>query len=838
MTTQLLYTFAFNKSFINIKTRIVKNNVLTNNHAILKRIFQSRGMDRLTKDMPLWKLKLTDEEYKEIQDILEEHAYELGNYSIEAALYYAEWWRRDYNGNIPSKEDVAKSLGLGSEYAERLYKAARKALEDHNYTFLHSLKGTEFFRTLLNQGGLPVNYIKNGNLGTFSRFLIGLVKELYIINYDWNDEDYSFIQQLGCVSYLGKAFRNDNIYDVAMQIAHAIISEDNSLLPYDDTDASLAQLTASLKKSYVRVKNERHFRPLSLHWKLITSADGQGHLFVNMDVVKNISSDSIPELDYSTCYSFDVFVAGVLVGKYVRKSLNKDNDGNIINATYIRVSVGVNRDIPWKGEPVVEVKVRCDNDARIFLTIAGCYPPNFEVPQVFQMFDDNIYYKTETANAESNIAIFTSEWKNSDSKLLTIANQEVYYNEFQHSLDLVNVSTGKTVSLTNEFTQYSAEFLGIYIPWVEKSNYKLLSKIPTIRVYDREKKRVDNCKTKYRVRNGFDSNWKKLNSSCVLPCGIIDIAVEFPDGYSLIETFYSISNLSFLACNEAPFSTEMICLCDDSLKPEIEKDDNLDIKQLSGNRWRVERRRNSTVCSSVIGVRLYNQGNPTLQISVAIPFDGVMVSDVFGKIVPNGKIISFDELAKYCIVSHGNRNRSVDVSFASDRLEGTSKHLKSNVVNGRVSLSDYSDLIMRMFNLYGEDNFNRTSSVMLNVSDKEICIRKFVLESTIDKGNIVISDPTEYDTTGFVYDGDLYCFPVDDNLTVDDFKPVMLERVFDDDNMFVFPENFNHKEVVVFSGIESGRRIVPKYYNREYDDFDKEERDRRSSRITNDWSDS
>lgn len=57
-------------------------------------------------------------------------------------------------------------------------------------------------------------------------------------------------------------------------------------------------------------------------------------------------------------------------------------------------------DILWTGEPVVEVKVRCDNDDRLFLTIAGCYSPNFYYPQVFQMLDDNLYSMSETANAE------------------------------------------------------------------------------------------------------------------------------------------------------------------------------------------------------------------------------------------------------------------------------------------------------------------------------------------------------------------------------------------------------------------------------------------------------
>lgn len=121
--------------------------------------------------------------------------------------------------------------------------------------FMHSLKGNEYFRTLLNQGGLPVNYIKNGtNLGGFSRFLIGLVEELSLINIDWDDNNLDLIKNFNCIAYLGKAFKNDNIYDVALQIAHAIISEEDRWLPYDDADSSLSELTKSLKRNIIELR--------------------------------------------------------------------------------------------------------------------------------------------------------------------------------------------------------------------------------------------------------------------------------------------------------------------------------------------------------------------------------------------------------------------------------------------------------------------------------------------------------------------------------------------------------------------------------------------------------
>lgn len=804
-------------------------------------ILRTRGMQGLQKNMPLWKFKLSEEEYEALKQTLRIHTSDLAKYGEEAALCYAEWWRRDYKGNIPSKEDVAMGIGIHSSYANELYKAARETLQKHGYTFLHSLKGTLYFRTLLNQGGLPINYITNsGNMGNYSRFLKELVSELSLINIDWNEVDSSIIQQFNCISYLGKAFKNENIYDVSMQIAHAVIVGEKDILPYDDTDASLAELTKSLETAYSRAKAQRKTRPLSLHWKLRTMENRKGYLYVNMDVVKDISSDSIPGLNIMTCYSFDVFVAGTLVGKYVRKDNIRDEEGNILSAIYTRINVGMHSDILWTGEPVVEVKVRCDNDDRLFLTIAGCYPPNFYYPQVFQMLDDNLYSMSETANAGNNVAIFSHEWKNGKSLPITICDKELYYNAFTDELDLHNSETGEDVKLTNNFTPYTVEFSGNYISWVEKSNYKLLSTIPFIRVYDQEKNRVHNFIVKYRFRNDNYIKWRSLKSSCVFPCGLVDIRVELPDGHTVTETFYSIGKLKFTSDNESVFSTNIICSCGVDMLPKINTQEGVDITELGTNKWMVKRSKDSKFTPSVCDFSLYCAGNPTLHLSIAIPFDGVTVTDVKGNIVPNGKIVSLANLTNFCVVSHGcyGKKRNIDVSYVSDKVEDYSllKHLRSKVIDGLVSLADYNDLIVRMFNLYGANSFDRSSSVAMNIYGTEIFIRKFVLESTIEDGNIRVIDSTEEDTDDFLYDGEVYAFPVGDELSSEDFFVVKLERIDNSENLFAFPDDFDQQEVVVFSGPEARRRMVPKYYNRVAYDFDKQERAEHSSSNTQKWS--
>ncbi len=808
-------------------------------HSALTSILHSRGLEKILPDKPLWKLKVSDEEYEQLKSTLTEHSDELDEFGMEAAICYAEWWRRDYNGNIPSKEDVAVGVGLDVCRAEELYMAARMALQKEGFTFIHSIKRTEYFRTLLNQGGLPIRYIRNneGNMGNFSRFLKGLVKELSSINYDWNNSDSSVIRQFSCVSYLGDSFKNENIYDVSIQIARAIIMEENALLPYDDSDKAFAELTDSLKREYSRVRSGSRFRPLSLQWRLHIVDEDKACLYILPEAIKDLSSESIPGLNITSCYSFDVFVAGVLTGKYIRKETKNSDEGQAISAVYTRISMGPSREIRWNGEPVVEVKVRCDNDDRIFLTIAGSFAPNFDYPQVFQMLDNNIYAMSETGNSEKNIALFSESWSNLVSTPILVAGHNLFYEEFSHELTLTNSSTGETLLLENKFTPYTVEFSNSFIPWLERSNFKLLSSVPIVRVYDKEKERVSNFKIKYRHRYGINKEWRPLKTSCVLPPGIVDICVETPDSHRIVETFYSIGDMAFDHCNEGSMTTEIYFRSNQLFRAEIERIEGADIVNIGNSGWRISRSADTLSCPSECGFRIYRNNTPVLKLSIAIPFEGVVLTDVNGGLVPRGKIISFANLTHYCIMSHGRVRRKLSVSYFSDRTEDDTK-IKSfdgKVYDGIVSLTDYKPLIERIFNLYGANSFNRSSCVTLNVSGNPVFVRKFVLESTIKDGMVTVIDNTEDNTDDFLYEGELYAFPVGNQLGVNDLFPVMLIRADSVTNTFAFPKDFCHKEVIVFSGAADKRRIVPKYYNREDSDFDKVNRKEKQITDISEW---
>ena len=415
-------------------------------HDTYRTILQERG--KRTLEPPLWKLRVSDDEYTELQLVLQE-AERAGNlpvYGPEAAICYAEWWRRNYHGGFPSKESVASDLGIFD--SEELYKAARKALADRHFPFIKTTR-TEYFRTLLCQGGIPMRHITSGNnLSSYKNFLKGLVRELTILNVDWNETDASFVSSLGCVAHLPSSFQNDSIYDISLQVAHAIIEGNNDLLPYDADERALGDLTSSLRNEYKRAKSQRHVKPFSISWKL-DCGDGQHFsLLYSFDVVKEISSKSLPGIDISNCYSFDVIINNRVVAKYVRLRYEEDPDtGELSTAIYSRINLAVSNSFIWNGEPVIEVKLRCDDDKRLFLSIPGSNAPDFSYPQVFQLLGGSLYAKTQTANAEDNIVVFTGDWESDERFPVTIGEQDLFAARFDKDITLARFDSGELITL-------------------------------------------------------------------------------------------------------------------------------------------------------------------------------------------------------------------------------------------------------------------------------------------------------------------------------------------------------------------------------------------------------
>jgi hypothetical protein len=187
-------------------------------------IIKAHGYSNGNTPLPLWKLSLSKEEYDALKQVLRDafaNGKQLFRIAKEAALYYAYWWSKEYVGggrdNVPSMERIASELGIGGSYGKELFCWAKRGLSQLRISPIIRNGRSQYFRTLLLQGGLPLKSIEEGNNNAnYCAFLEGLIKYTNEVNIDY--EDITFIDYLPCKNRLAPSFQTHEIYELSLQI--------------------------------------------------------------------------------------------------------------------------------------------------------------------------------------------------------------------------------------------------------------------------------------------------------------------------------------------------------------------------------------------------------------------------------------------------------------------------------------------------------------------------------------------------------------------------------------------------------------------------------------------
>lgn len=156
-------------------------------------LLQRRELTRPPKF--LWMLKLRVEEYEELKSILKNSSVYLGFKGLEreCALYFAEWWRREYAGGHARIQEVCECVFDNAIEQDAFYAAAKAGARRLRVQIVKT-QGPEREKdntkySIFFQGGLPMNFIvreilKSGESSNWDRFFRSLV---------WDEQDYSQI---------------------------------------------------------------------------------------------------------------------------------------------------------------------------------------------------------------------------------------------------------------------------------------------------------------------------------------------------------------------------------------------------------------------------------------------------------------------------------------------------------------------------------------------------------------------------------------------------------------------------------------------------------------------
>ena len=853
----------------------------------LYQILHSRKLksDDINPHYPIWKLRINDEEYEAVKTLLREQEHNLKEYGLEAMIFYAEWWKRDYENGIPSKEDAAKVIGFTSEESiNKLYAVANDRLTAKAYRILRKPGGKNnlYFRTLLFQGGLQLNYIKKNldnqqsHIVAFFKALVkalaedetfrneALVKALAedeAFRNDAEQDNYEVVNER--VNRIGKEVKLtsktiDLLGEMALKTALGVVLEDEEWFPFDDKTNEIGTLLNDLHHENNRSTPRK--QELSLIWQWKCGADNS--LRVLLCAPKQLPAHLICDengtrLDHETCYSFRLVVDGHEVAKYEYSSDLSTKEKPIY---HLISDIRPAKVTTQTQQSMVEVVARGDNRQRITLQVPGNLLPDFSYPQVWTGTDQEGLYQTKgkKESARKLLLFDAEEWEVADSTCANIGETKIGAIEFSERIVLRNRSSGEEEPFENQFTPYKVSIWGSYLPWIEQSSALLLTSRPDIRVYDEEGNRVSKqaytCFFRQEPQSTQARNngkWQPLTRRSTLPLGRLGFKVIFPDQHEEIVHAYSIGNLRFETKKADTRHIDLaVCGSEELMVKPLEQEGMKVTPAGEGEsrRWRIESNNPNTppaTCTFEISC----PGHRPVKVSIPLQFKGRLLAHIDGRTVAPESILSLYNLMNFKL--HNNETPfELSLKLSSLPVPQYAFHFpnRQGEVNLRIGQNTDEEEVSRVSFAQGTSSLDEVcKGEILHAlhSVKTFLFKKFLWFSLRDRiyfvlpytlctkqredGRIEVTRryANTFDKT---YTSHLYALPVDFDLIPELIQAYPLDACKDGTNLFSFPTGFPGKECIVFSGRGDSHKVLPRYFNLNNELNDEERQDIRQRR--------
>lgn len=684
------------------------------------KILKTRNLN-LHTGQPIWKYNISDFEFEQLKQKFKivEKASELDPRSC--AVYYAEWWKRNYNGGYPSKEEVYNSIGTNKLCfnVEEFYDLAKKGGYLLKYKWI-KIQNTLYLKTLLLQGGLPLNHIKN-NKGKYRDFL------LQIIHFNPNRiEDFSNFPDI--INLLPKSSQNDIIYSSCLDIVRAVLDNDENELLILNENADIKQLTEELilERNKVRKRNSL----FKFKWSFNKE---KNIFFLNTLIKSKIQKEDIKDLLNSNIENFEneykLFVGSDLIAKFIKR-----NDDNYKLVQFKEIVI-----LNCEFEP----EIYCiDNSDRFYEANHLLHSKlNFDIPCLWISTDENVFTleKSRYTNNECGYVFSNSSFKATNhfiEEKIVNSNSIIFkITKFQNEIVLRNSKEENYRFKTGTESLFDWTIISKMPKWLIKSNLTTVTNDLRILVYDKEGQRISNPKIYWKSLNNNDWN----STHVPMERGVLDIKISYND----VEEFERIFNLGQLdlQTNSNQTNSQLI-VKNNPFVLEIYKNEifNFDVNEDIIDFNLID---NSKLPKSIkVRIKCKNQ-NSGLISEIISPFQGVKIIDNNDNIVVDD-VIYLDKIKGWRLVAN-NSGKEFEIKFSNNKNPEIiiSKILEKNIK----SLLDFQDTfksLFQLFNIIDKDNFlkmeicelrpNQTSKVL-----KYFYIKQFseTLKWSVSEDNII-----------------------------------------------------------------------------------------------------
>lgn len=724
---------------------------------------------------PLWKYNLSESDFVKLKSFLSNiNYYDLDPRDI--TLHYAEWWKNEYKGGAPRKIDVYNSIKPHYITFANFYKYAKDGAKMLGIKWIKR-ENRLYFRTLLLQGGLPINHLLNPDYsGVYTRFL----KKVLELNPSSIDE---FAYEYDIISILPPSSRNEAIYESCLNIVDAIWNGNEGYLDifnsrggsniskelqeHKETIDKKIKKSSKFKAFWV-LRNEYNIYQIKLMFnfpKIIEIYDFSELISVKQEELKS---------------EYQLVINDLLVCKF-----RKNTEGNF------KVFWFNNSNIFWNGhEMKPDIYLSSSDGERFPFLIRFIDYPQLSIPTLWTQKSENewMLQKGKHCPQDEAFILYPDNWNlESDFKVkkIELSASKINWCGFSKQVQLTN-NDEKITFKTNK-TSFEWFIQENKPKWIVKSNLPIITQAPRIIVYDKEGKHITKPKLSWRLKG--DTRWQEgINS---IPNGCIEYKMEANDCEEQ-DVFYKIGNFDIEFQSDNPQEAIITIHQSNGLDFKIKKEQNELKINKENNSFQIKLHDINKMPKSIKAVIEERSQNRNLHIEIVPPFHGVKILDPFENTLQDEAILLFGHFIGYRFYTPINYHNYFIKIYNTNREY---INIIKKLPNGITPLREYEEISKRMFRL--TDAMDKNSSVTIELIDEN---NSLLSKYMIKNYNCILTYNFIDNNLEIKTNGDnsinlsLSAIPLDchpDNIITD--------KLFQENNIYTFPDNILLDKFIVVS---------------------------------------
>lgn len=745
----------------------------------------------------LWKYIISDQDFQDLLGSLKRTtSYYID--SRDATLYYAEYWKRNYNGGSPSKEEVFNSIGGNIRFylsANEFFEYAKKGARMLGVKWI-SRQNTLYFRTLLIQGGLPLNHISQ-NQGKYQSFLLAVLEEQ-----PETIEDFMFKPEI--VSHLPKSSQNDVIYQNCLEIVKAIMNDDSAYDELFENDEAIKTISGVLKVRNKSIKKRQRFSKPKNYWLLNFKGENP-RISLRLGLADSYSKETLSDiLGFEVIErEYQFYLNDELICVF-RKLQNENYKTDWYNV----------QDYEWDSESIFpQAYVMVDgvkSEVNDFIQIM----PSFNEPSLWTSHSDTEWRLVKGGGASNKQAavLFPSNWYSEQlSRTIQLYGRELNWLEFEGECQ-VNTQ-GEYRKYKSNVSSFDWTILSKKPNWMLKSNMPVIQGKLNVFVYDDTNKKLPESAYQiyFKTRN-ISQPWQKISRVNHLPQGYIQIKIE-KDGLTAYDECFNIGTfqLNYLNTSISQAKLEVnnaagfVFRLDEDAILDIEDNNNEFLLKVNTSYLRIP--------TGLRGMLSYGKSK-SLSFVLESPFQGMALIDAHGNLISESTPLSLRNLYGIRVLRTPGRETILSIKNKLKPFVVISKKIEE----ASHPMIAFKDEIVRLYYLADAMDYRNKVCIELKEGSSLKSYEFSGFSHTLNVENQFLSEVRLFDSEDHL---DLYAIPL--NCESSQIAPIPL---LNGEETYKIPACEATKQFIVISSEEGQYQLMPRFVNVQEDfvGIDKEER--------------